>query len=276
VQRRITFAVVVDNRPYQWSDPAFLQSEQYRSEANLRARQSIYEHQQPRVNLPQAVMDIVAPNPDEVVVDVGCGNGAYLAELGRRGHRGPIVGIDFSQGMLRAAREAMPAAHPVLADARALPVSDGAATLALAMHMLYHVPEPAVAVNEMRRALGPGGRLVVALNADDHLSALRLAVEQARHDAGLPERAFGEHLLLSDGAELLGQVFGSVKRHDFVAELVLTDLGPMEAYIGSMIDTSLVPKDNRDAYVRAVIGHLPSGPSGVVRVRTHPGCLVCS
>ena len=208
VRRRITFAVVVDNRPYQWSDPAFLQSEQYRSEANLRARQSIYEHQQPRVNLPQAVMDIVAPNLGEVVVDIGGGNGAYLAELGRRGHRGPIVGIDFSQGMLRAAQEAMPAAHTVLADARAVPLSDCAATLALAMHMLYHVPEPAVAVNEMRRALAPGGRLVVALNADDHLSELRLAVEQARHDAGLPERAFGEHLLLSQGADLLGQVFG--------------------------------------------------------------------
>ncbi len=208
MRRRITFAVVADNRPYQWSDPAFLQSEQYRSEANLRARQSIYEHQQPRVDLPQAVMDIVAPNPDEVVVDVGCGNGAYLAELGRRGHRGPIVGIDFSQGMLRAAQEAMPAAHTVLADARAIPLSDCAATLALATHMLYHIPEPAVAVNEMRRVLGPGGRLVVALNADDHLIELRLAVEQARRDAGLPERAFGERLLLSQGAELLREVFG--------------------------------------------------------------------
>ena len=209
-------------------------------------------------------------------MDVGCGNGAYLAELGRRGHRGPIVGVDFSPGMLRAAQKAMPAAHAVLADARALPLSNCVATLALAMHMLYHVPEPAVAVAEMRRVLGPGGRLVVVLNADDHLIELRQAVEEARRDTGLPLRASGERLLLSQGAELLREVFGICRAHDFVAELVLTEVAPIEAYVESMIDTSLVPKDNRGAYVRGVIGHLPRGPSGVVRVRTHPGCLVCS
>ena len=50
--------------------------------------------------------------------------------------------------------------------------------------MLYHVPDPADAVTELRRILAPGGRLYVVLNAQDHLGELRNAVQQARYEAG--------------------------------------------------------------------------------------------
>ena len=59
------------------------------------------------------------------------------------------------------------------ADATALPLPDGVADLTLAMHMLYHVPDPSQAVRELRRVTRPGGRVVIGLNGPDHLRELR-------------------------------------------------------------------------------------------------------
>jgi ubiquinone/menaquinone biosynthesis C-methylase UbiE len=69
------------------------------------------------------------------------------------------------------------------------------------MHMLYHVPDPADALTELRRVLAPGGRLYVVLNAQDHLGELRNAVQQARYEAGLGASPFGERLRLAEGHE---------------------------------------------------------------------------
>ena len=66
------------------------------------------------------------------------------------------------------------------ADATALPLRDGVADLTLALHMLYHVPDPSQAVRELRRVTRPGGRVVIGLNAPDHLRELREIVGAVR------------------------------------------------------------------------------------------------
>jgi SAM-dependent methyltransferase len=261
---------------YRWSDQDYLRGHQYRTDANLHARQSIYAYQQPRIDLPRAVLDVAGASADEVVVDIGCGNGAYLAELSRRGHPGPVIGVDLSMGMLQAAQRAVPAAKTVVADAGALPLIDGVAALVLVAHMLYHVPDPAAAVTETRRVLDKGGRLVAVLNEDDHLQELRQAVSRARQDVGLADLEFGERLGLRQGTELLSATYPSVVRHDFVGELVLDDLEPLAAYVGTMIDTTFVVEQERRDYVELVLRYMPRGPDGGVRIRTHCGCLVCS
>ena len=92
-----------------WNNPAFLRDVQYRTDANLAARQSIYVYQHPRLDLQARVIDLAAPAPGATVADVGCGNGAYLAELARRGFAGRVLGLDLSLGMLAAARDRLTA-----------------------------------------------------------------------------------------------------------------------------------------------------------------------
>jgi len=146
-----------------WSDRSFLRDVQYQTDANLAARQSIYAYQHPPVNLPGQVLDVALPavaGGAEVVADVGCGNGAYLAELTRRGYGRRLIGADLSPGMLRAARQrtlqaGMPGPALVAADAAALPLRDSCADLTLAMHMLHHVPEPEIALRDLRRVWRP-------------------------------------------------------------------------------------------------------------------------
>jgi ubiquinone/menaquinone biosynthesis C-methylase UbiE len=262
-----------------WDNRDYLRGTQYKTDTNLAARQSIYAYQQPRIDLAARVLDLAAPGRSGTIVDVGCGNGMYLAELARRGFRGRVLGVDLSFGMLAAARERLAAAPtqaasaPVAlanADATALPLRDGAADLAFAMHMLYHVPDPADALRELRRVTRPGGRVVIALNGADHLRELRAAVAEAR---GGPVAAVGERVRLDDGESLARSFFSRVARHDFTAELRVPDLRPIADYVRSMAGTSHEADPERVA--RTVAATFPRTPDGYYAITSHSGCLIC-
>jgi ubiquinone/menaquinone biosynthesis C-methylase UbiE len=255
-----------------WTDRGILTGGQYRTDANLTARQSVYAFQRPRLDLPAAVLDLARLDGTETVADIGCGNGAYLAELSRRRHRGPAVGVDLSAGMLKAARRAAPAATVLHGDAARLPLAEGCAAVTLAPHMLYHVPDPLSAITELRRVTKAGGRVLVVLNGADHLQELK---DLAARQIG-PARAgtLTEPMRLDEGQELLGSIFGSVERHDFTAELALTDSAPVAAYISSMTPVQELPDPG--AAVAAAVAAIRFGPDGVFRVRTHCGCLIAS
>ena len=254
--------------PDLWADQAFLRDVQYRTDANLAARQSIYAYQHPRIDLAARVLDLVNLPPSGVVADIGCGNGRYLAELSRRGVRGHLIGADLSPGMLAGARSRAPAAGLIVADASELPLRDGAAALTLAMHMLYHVPDPMAAVRELRRVTQQGGTVVVALNAAGHMRELR----EAAQEAGLMYP--GERVTLDDGEALLRTVFTSVTRHDFPAQLRIPDPEPVADYIRSLSGT----RSNADpeAVVSKITARMfPHGGGHPVTITTHAGCLIC-
>jgi SAM-dependent methyltransferase len=132
------------------TDKSYLTQVQYRTDANLAARQSVYFYQQPRIDLVATVLDLAGLTGTEIVADIGCGNGIYLAGLTSRGHAGRGLGADLSPGMLAAARTGAPQADVILGDATALPVADSVADVTLAAHMLYHVPDRPAAAREFR------------------------------------------------------------------------------------------------------------------------------
>jgi SAM-dependent methyltransferase len=264
-----------------WADRGYLREVQYKTDANLAARQSIYAYQQPRIDLPAAVLDIVRPSPADVVADIGCGNGAYLAELARRrsggagagadagaGAGGHSVGADMSPGMLAAARgRGIGTAALVNADATALPLRSACADVTLAMHMLYHVPEPLDAVRELRRITRPDGRVVVGLNGGDHMREFRAAVAAAT--AGGTETD-DWRLGLDEGEALLRTVFTSVTRHDFVGKL----LAPLEAVAAYARSAPRGP--DPESLVAGVLSYLFPHDTGPSPITTHSGILVCS
>jgi SAM-dependent methyltransferase len=252
-----------------WADRAFLRDVQYQSDANLAARQSIYAYQHPRVNLIAEVLGRLDLPASGLVADIGCGNGRYLAELAHRGFPGRLMGVDLSAGMLAATRSRAPAAGLAAADVSALPLGDGVAGLTFAMHMLYHVPDPAAAVGELRRVTRAGGAVVVGLNGAGHMRELRAVIEQA--GLGYPR----ERVTLDDGESLLRTVFTTVTRHDFPAELRLPDREPVADYVRSLSETRSSP--DSEAVVRDITARIfPNGHASSFTVTTHAGCLVCS
>lgn len=89
----------------------------------------------------------------ETVADIGCGNGADLSELSRRGHGGHVVGIDLSPGMLRSARAA--AAKAILVLTSRAPV----AAYLRSLIPVQELPDPDEAVAGTMQAIpfGPDG-----------------------------------------------------------------------------------------------------------------------
>jgi SAM-dependent methyltransferase len=264
---------------YLVTDREYLRTRQYRTDANLAARQSIYQFQRPRVDLPAAVLGLAGLTGAEAIADIGCGNGIYLSELARRGHAGAAIGVDLSPGMLRAARARAGQARFVVGDAAALPLRDGAADVTLAPHMLHHVPDRLAAVRELRRITRDGGQVLTVLNGIDHLAELRDLMTQAAADIGLPDVVWADNggitggLSLDDGQELLAGVFGSVQRHDFRADLEVPGPEPVLEYLASMRYTQGMDEPRR--LVDAASRHIRPAPDGVVRIRTWTGCLVC-
>ncbi len=96
------------------------------------------------------------------VVDAGCGEGYGAALLA--GPAALVVGIDRDpEAVIWAAGKYGPAERLafVAADVAALPVADGAADLVCCFQVIEHLPDPLAFLRDVRRALAPGGALVL-------------------------------------------------------------------------------------------------------------------
>jgi demethylmenaquinone methyltransferase/2-methoxy-6-polyprenyl-1,4-benzoquinol methylase len=97
----------------------------------------------------------------DAALDVCCGTGDLAIELlDAVSTRGRVVGLDFSQAMLDAARRKSSQIEWVRGDALALPFADGefaAATIGFGMRNL---PDPLRGFAELGRVVRPGGRVV--------------------------------------------------------------------------------------------------------------------
>lgn len=103
-----------------------------------------------------AAMQVTLPDAS-TVVDIGCGTGLASAWYQEQGHR--CIGIDLSPKMtVRAAPRLLVTNFGSALD---LPLFDQQADLVL-MRQILHYTEPLLALQEARRVLKPGGRLVLS------------------------------------------------------------------------------------------------------------------
>jgi ubiquinone/menaquinone biosynthesis C-methylase UbiE len=101
------------------------------------------------------------PREPARVLDIGCGNGALLLQLGSRVARG--TGVDASAGMVeRARKRAAGAPHLdfVHVDGPTLPFPDASFDVVTSLLSFRYLDWDPV-MNEIRRVLCPGGRLLV-------------------------------------------------------------------------------------------------------------------
>jgi SAM-dependent methyltransferase len=153
---------------------------QYATGDPLRARRETHERYSERhFDLDAISHRILGLAGDESLLDVGCGPGRFLAYLRRAGHRGRLVGLDQSPGMISEAGDG------VVGDAQALPFGDGAFDAVSARHMLYHVPDIPAGVREIARVAGRRGALVMT-NAGEYLPLLNGLRLEAGRAFGLP------------------------------------------------------------------------------------------
>ena len=130
----------------------------------------------------------IGPEAPRAVLDIACGTGTLLAEIGKRTEMDArVAGVDLSRGMLAEARRKLNArAIVAAADAARLPFRDAAFDVAVSVSALHHWGDPRAVLREARRVLQPGGRLVLTDWCGDRwLERVRAALHRRHDHAGL-------------------------------------------------------------------------------------------
>ena len=158
-----------------------------------------------RVNAPmnQRTLALLDVRPDDRVLEVGFGGGSLLASIAALATRGTVTGVDFSPEIVeRAVRRFGSQGHIEVrcADASALPYPDGRFTKACTVNTIYFWPDPGAVLQEFRRVLADGGRLVVSFGAKETAEKL----PYTRHGFTLYEAAEVQALFEAAG-------FGTVR-----------------------------------------------------------------
>jgi ubiquinone/menaquinone biosynthesis C-methylase UbiE len=107
-----------------------------------------------------ALLDLF--DPSWVVGDLGCGTGHIAATLAPS--VGRVIAIDESGPMLAAARARLANAPNVElreGHIESLPLEDGVLDVAILFLVAHFITDPARAMQEIRRVLKPGGRLLI-------------------------------------------------------------------------------------------------------------------
>ena len=109
------------------------------------------------------------PSAGARYLDVGCGTGNYTIAMSQAGVS--ICGVDLSPTMLAQARDKPLLAEWVRGDVLALPFRDASFAGATMTFVHHHVSDRVAGFREIRRVLGPSGKLVL----------LNGTAEQTRH-----------------------------------------------------------------------------------------------
>jgi SAM-dependent methyltransferase len=119
------------------------------------------------------------------VLDIGCGDGAVIAELGRRRAEWSYAGVEIAERAVELAAGRCPDADIRWYDGGTLPFAAGDYELAIVSHVLEHVIDPVSVLSEAARV---ATHVVLEVPLEDNLSARRAAKRGIADDVGHIQR----------------------------------------------------------------------------------------
>ncbi|ADZ82054.1 class I SAM-dependent methyltransferase [Cellulosilyticum lentocellum] len=108
------------------------------------------------------MLNTLMPIRFETVLDVGCGTGSLLYEILDRKPQVKAVGVDFSEEMLKVARDKLPKRVELIqGDAEAIPFENKRFDVVVGSDILRYTTNPQLMIREMYRVLKVGGKIVL-------------------------------------------------------------------------------------------------------------------
>lgn len=113
----------------------------------------------------EAVIELLKPEPDDRILDVGCGNARDVLVLAKKGIE--CVGIDLSDGMVKSGKERLrkekenSKAELLVGSATQLPFRCESFDKILCSEVIEHIPNYIRVIKEIARVLKRSGKLVI-------------------------------------------------------------------------------------------------------------------
>ena len=130
----------------------------------------------------RGLLELLAPQPGERILDLGCGTGQLSSEIASMG--ATVVGVDRSPEMIAEARNKFPKLQFDVCDARALPFPQEFDAV-FSNATLHWIPQAEQVIAGIARALKPGGRLVAEFGGKGNIQTLMAAFENALSHLGV-------------------------------------------------------------------------------------------
>lgn len=240
---------------------------QYATAERLSTRISIHEkYSRNKQPFGEWIVSHYDLQPGERVLELGCGTGSMWQgmEMPAGCH---VTLTDYSEGMLEAAKEntAHLGAQYAVVDIQDIPYPDASFDVAIANMMLYHVPDIARALQEIRRVLKPGGRFFAATFGDNGVVQAVADMLGMRFDANM-------RFTLHNGGGQLRAVFGDVVCHGREDALDVTDLADLIVYLRSMQQMTALADVPDETLLAAFRPHMKRG---VLSLPKEYGLFIC-
>jgi trans-aconitate methyltransferase len=130
----------------------------------------------------RGVLELLAPQPGERILDLGCGTGQLSSEITSLG--ASVIGVDRSPEMIAEARNKFPQLLFDVCDARALPFAHEFDAV-FSNATLHWIPQADQVIAGIARALKPGGRFVAEFGGKGNVQTMMNAFENALCQLGL-------------------------------------------------------------------------------------------
>jgi len=152
-------------------------------------------------------------------LEVGCGDGALLCELHRRGFGGRLSGMEISRAAVSIAADRPQIDAVALYDGLHLPARDREYELGIVCHVLEHVPDPVGVLAEVARTCQAA---VVEVPLEANCSARRRSRRQQAIDIGhlqRLDRAAARRIVTGAGLVIAGELEDALplEAHRFLA-----------------------------------------------------------
>jgi SAM-dependent methyltransferase len=207
-------------------------------------------------HLGSGVFELLAPQPGERILDLGCGTGHLTARIAEAGAE--AVGIDAAEDMVARARALYPNIRIEVARGEDFAL-DGQFDAVFSSAALHWMSPPDAVAACIARALKPGGRLVAEMGGKRNVVTIVEALYQALAEQGIAREqihnpwyfpSLGEYAALLERAGLEPRMM-----HLFERPTPLDDCPDGAAdWVRMFADDFLapVPPDRRDPFMQRV------------------------
>lgn len=132
-----------------------------------------------------AALELLAAQPGELILDLGCGDGVLTLKIMDSGAR--VIGLDASEAMVEAARGR--GVDAFVADAQALDLEEqstrfGQFDAAFSNAALHWMLDPDAVASGVFSVLKPGGRFVGEMGGEGNIATLRAGIRAELGERG--------------------------------------------------------------------------------------------